>query len=408
MVLPRLALKNALRKPGRSALTACSVLVGVTLTLFAWAFVDALDNSVIRGQIRNDSGHFRVAAQGYFDVEDEDESHPMIRDLAAVLDAIHRHEPQARLLPRLSFFAELSNGRDGLPARGLGIEPEATFREMSLPLERRLEGPPPAGLKPMWLGAELGSIFHVTPGDTLTVLARTVQGSYTADDFCVVGLVRTSNPAIDNAAFFVPLDAAQALLDAPGAATEVVGLLPSPGQADPLAEALAPELSAQGLQMQTWRERAEPLLRINRLRRKIFSILIAIVMLIAASGIANTVVMSCFERVHEIGTLRALGFQIEKVVGMLLGEAFVVGLAGAALGAGLGAWVTAHFESGLDITGLTSAGNYSISMSAVIYFALDWSHVAIAFTLGLVVTVVAAVVPAVKFSRLSPQEAMRR
>jgi hypothetical protein len=46
----------------------------------------------------------------------------------------------------------------------------------------------------------------------------------------------------------------------------------------------------------------------------------------------NTVMMGVFERVHEIGTLRALGWSRRRVLSMVLGESMLLGAAGGALG----------------------------------------------------------------------------
>lgn len=408
MYLPRLALKNALRKPGRSLLTASSVVVGVALTILAWAFLDGLDRSVIHGQIRSDTGHLRVFRQGYLAVEEKGELHELIDEAGAVESMLRVKRPELRLHPRLVFEAELSNGRQGLVAHGIGIRPESHFRDFTLPLEKRLETEDGAGLKPLWLGADLATAFKAEPGDTLTVLARTRPGSYTAEDFVVTGIVRSSNPAIDNLVFFVPLDEAQTLLDCEDAVSDIVGFLPDQDLSTAAASELRPALGERKLAVQTWQERAEPILRLNRMRRKIFGLVVGIILLISATGIANTVVMSCFERIHEIGTLRALGFQTERVVALLMIEAFTVGLAGSALGAGLGAWIVYMLRDGLDLSRFMASSNYAVSLSSILYFALDWRPVGFAFGIGLIVTVLAAIFPAVKFSRLSPMEAMRR
>jgi putative ABC transport system permease protein len=408
MYLLRLALKNAMRKPARTLITALSVVVGVMMIVLAWAFIDGLDQSVIRGQIHSDSGHLRIVRAGYLEVEEQGELDLLVDTAPGTAHAVQRLLPDARLHQRISFTAELSDGRHGLSARGVAVEPESYFADFTLPLESRLEAEDQSGLEPMWLGAELARAFGTRPGEILTVLTRTRHGSYTAEDFLVHGLVRSQNPAIDNMVFFLPLAAARNLLDAPDTATEIVGFLPHQDQAPGAAARLGPELAARGLELQTWLEKAEPLLRINRLRRRIFAIVVGIIVLIAATGIANTVVMSGFERVQEIGTLRALGFQVETVAALLLTEALFVGLLGSAAGAAAGAGVVHALRDGLDFSQFTSEGNYSASIASVIYLVQDWTRLAAAFAVGMTVTVASAVYPALRFSRLSPAEAMRR
>lgn len=407
MFLLRLALKNVLRKAWRSLITATPVLVGVMMIVIGWGFIDGLDGSIIVGQIKSDSGHFRVMAEGYLEDEEEAELETLVDDPAAVRELLQSVE-DLRLHERLTFMAEISDGRNGLMARGIGVEPEAYFADFVLPLESALEAEDASGLQPTWVGAELAKNFRLAPGDVLTALARTRYGSYTAEEYVVHGLVRSQNPAIDQLVFFIPLASARQLLDADSAASELVGLLPRRALALDLPQRLGAELTAAGLEIQTWRQRAEPMLRINRLRRKILGVIVGIIILVAATGIMNTVVMAAFERIREIGALRALGMQLAGVVSLFLAEALIIGLVGALAGCALGAAFLTSFPDGLDFSKLTSAGGMAISISNVIYFELRAVHLVSAFSIGLGMTLIAALYPSIKFSRLPPAEAMRR
>ncbi len=432
--LLRLSVKNVLRKAWRSLITAAPVLVGVMMIILGWSLIDGMDNAVIFGQIKSDSGHFRVMAGGYLETEEQAELDLLIEDPDAATGLLSS-VGDVRLHPRLTFSAELSDGRNGLVARGIGIEPEAYFADFVLPApETRAFGSDlrpspslpedcpesalsarsfgqssgPSSEKAMWMGATLAADFDVSPGDALTVLVRTRYGSYNAEEYVVCGLIRSQNPAIDNFAFFIPLAAARELLDAGGAATEIVGLLPRRSLAVDLPARLGPQLAARGLEIQTWRQRAEPMLRINRMRRKILGVIVGIIILVAATSIMNTVVMAAFERVREIGALRALGMQIEGVVGLFLGEALIIGLAGAAAGCALGVAVVHLLRDGIDFSAAAASGGMAMSLSTVLYFDLSPKQVVVAFAIGLGMTLLAALYPSIKFSRLPPVEAMRR
>ena len=409
MFLFRLAVKNVLRKTWRSVITAGPILVGVMMIILGWSLIDGMDNAVIFGQIKSDSGHFRVMAKGYLATEEQAELDLLIEDPDAASEVLASID-DVRLHPRMTFSAELSDGRNGLIARGIGIEPEAYFADFVLPVEvgEASAEDDGSGLSPIWLGAILARDFDVSVSDTLTVLVRTRHGSYNAEEYTVRGLIRSQNPAIDQLAFFIPLNAARELLDAGGAATEIVGLLPRRSQAVDLPDRVGPQLAERGLEVQTWRQRAEPMLRINRLRRKILGVIISIIILVAATGIMNTVVMAAFERVREIGTLRALGMHIESVVGLFLGEALIIGLLGAAAGCGLGVGVVRLLRDGIDFSSAAASGGMAISISTVLYFDLRATQVVVAFAIGLGMASIAALYPSIKFSRLAPVEAMRR
>jgi putative ABC transport system permease protein len=416
MFLLRLAIKNVFRKLWRSLITATPVLVGVMMTLLGWGLINGIDQAVMIGQIKSDTGHFRILAKGFLDTEEEAKLDHLVED-PHMARGLFPEGLEPRLHSRLRFRGELSDGRQSLIARGFGIEPKTYFADFALPLEdsRGEVGQQPtlqtfeeSGLEPMWIGASLAADFGVQTGDILTVLARTRYGSYTAEDFIIAALVRSQNPAIDNLTFFIPLATAQRLLDCDKAASELVGFLPSRDDALDLPMQMGADLTRGGLEIQTWRQRAEPILQINRLRRKFLGVLVAIIILVAATGIANTVVMAAFERIREIGTLRALGLQGSGVVHLFLLEALLIGTAGATAGCGLGILVAHMLRDGIDLSAMSEAGGANISMRTTLYLELDPIHVLIAFSIGLGATLLAALYPSIKFSRLSPMEAMRR
>jgi putative ABC transport system permease protein len=408
MYLFKLAMRNAFRKPRRTILTSITVVVGVFMIVLGWALLGALDNSVTRGQIRSDTGHFRVMAAGHLEAEEEQELGPLVENWSPLAERVSQ-ESGAKVHPRITFYGELSNGTLGLKARGIGVQPESYFSSFDLSVEKA--SMPQTGedaLPPIWLGAGLAEPFGLAAGDTVTVLTRTQHGAYTADEYMIAGIVRSQNAAIDSTTFFIPLDNAQSLLDAPGAVTELVGFLSSASDASGVSARLGPTLSAQGAIVQTWQERAAPVLKINEARRRGLSALIFLIMLVAATGIANTIIMSCFERIREIGTLRALGFQTEAVAGLFLAEALVIGLLGSLAGMLLADAVVYSLRDGIDFSKMAASSGVVISMSTRLYPEPSVPQSITALLIGLVVTVGAALYPSLKFSRLSAVEAMRR
>jgi putative ABC transport system permease protein len=134
---------------------------------------------------------------------------------------------------------------------------------------------------------------------------------------------------------------------------------------------------------------------------------------IAAAGIANTILMAAYERVREIGALRAMGMTRLGVLGLFVGEGLLTGLAGSLAGAAIGGWLVYKYSrDGIDLTGLVatvgSKGVYnSIPFSAMLYTSFSWAIVLGAAAFGLMVAVLSSIYPAVLASRLLPAEAVR-
>lgn len=118
----------------------------------------------------------------------------------------------------------------------------------------------------------------------------------------------------------------------------------------------------------------------------------AIALVVGMLIIANTFTILIAQRRRQIGMLRAVGGSTGQVQRELLAEAVLLGAIGSALGLvggiGLGALAA-------TITGSIHSG-----------LAIPWT-IAVAFLIGVVITVLAAWLPSLRTSRIRPLEALR-
>ena len=135
----------------------------------------------------------------------------------------------------------------------------------------------------------------------------------------------------------------------------------------------------------------------------------AISLLVAGIGIMNIMIVSLMERTREIGILKALGMKSRTVLSIFLSEAVIVGLMGAAIGTASG-WVLANvvariFSGG---GGFMQAGEQAAAMGGMtITPVLTPTVILGAFAFGLIVSMIFALYPAWRASRLKPVEALR-
>jgi putative ABC transport system permease protein len=116
----------------------------------------------------------------------------------------------------------------------------------------------------------------------------------------------------------------------------------------------------------------------------------------------NTVTISVIARRDEIGMLRALGVTRHQVLWLFLGEAAALGVTGVALGIGLGRVLA---DAAVGLTSQTVSTLY-IATAAVPPDLAPW-HIGLAFALGVPLSLLAATLPALEASRVSPTSAMR-
>ena len=132
---------------------------------------------------------------------------------------------------------------------------------------------------------------------------------------------------------------------------------------------------------------------------RIFMLVFAgISLVVGAFLIINTFSILVAQRGRELALLRALGASRPQVVGSVLLEAVAVGLIGSTLGLGLGVVLAQGIRALLSAFGLDlSNAEFPVHLSTVFW----------CYLLGMLVTVVAAVLPALRGSRAAPVSALR-
>jgi len=111
-------------------------------------------------------------------------------------------------------------------------------------------------------------------------------------------------------------------------------------------------------------------------------------------GVMNTMLMTVFERTHEIGILLAVGWRRRRIVYMVLCESALLGLLGGIIGVGLG------------VLGLITLGS-SPGIRGFIEPDLNPKLLLISIAIAVVVGVVSGLYPAWRSSRLTPSLALQ-
>lgn len=133
----------------------------------------------------------------------------------------------------------------------------------------------------------------------------------------------------------------------------------------------------------------------------------AISLLVAGIGIMNIMIVSLMERTREIGILKALGMKSRTVLLVFLCESVIIGLIGAVIGIALG-WSLANvvamvFRGGGLFMGNQAAATGGMTITPV----LTPTVTVLALAFGVGVSVIFALYPAWRASKLKPVDALR-
>jgi putative ABC transport system permease protein len=353
-MLALIALRNLFRNGRRTFFSLLIVSIGIIALLLTAGFVrnsfEGLRDAVIQGGL----GHLEVApaadSEGAASPADRSGRPPGLREWRA-LRATIEGRPHVRAAGAVIQFAGMvTNGASSASFIGLAVEPD---RERRMGMDVKLRGgtnlpekEPANDEDRVLLGIGLARALRVGPGDTITVMAATAEGSLNAIDLTVEGLFTTGFQELDSRILKTHVTTAQRLLGTDFVTSLIVGLDDTSGTRQAETD-LQRRLGAQTqpLSVLTWETRAPFYNQVRALYGGIFAFLGTIVAVLVALSTSNTMLMSVLERVREFGTLLAVGTSRGQLARLLVFEAlwvaFFGGIAGSTLGLGLAALINA-------------------------------------------------------------------
>lgn len=398
-----LAIRNVFRNRGRAAITLGAITFGVTALILSGGFVEDVFIQLREATIHSQLGHIQIERSGYAKHGRMEPYEYLLSghdDLAKKLATVSHVK---EVLQRLNFSGLLSNGRADTPIIGEGVEPDKEARLgtfLQIHAGRQLADTDEFGVL---IGRGVARVLNLEPGDAVTLTSTTPDGALNTVEVTVVGVFQTFSKDYDDRAIRIPLAAAQDLLLTDSIHNFVL-LLDATEHTDFLVSQLRHALPPKSYEVLSWLDLAGFYRSTVALYERQFGVLQLIILFMVILGVANSVNMAIFERTGEFGTQRATGDRGSRVFRLILTETFVLGVLGGLLGVLLGV-ALAELISRLGIP-MPPPPNSDTGYTA--YIRIVPSVIVMSVLVGLLASVIAAIGPAVKASRMPIAEALRR
>jgi putative ABC transport system permease protein len=207
----------------------------------------------------------------------------------------------------------------------------------------------------------------------------------------------------DDRAVKMPISGAQQLLQTKKVERLIV-MLKNTDDTQPVRASIAQTLPRAGwpIEMKDWSELATFYHQVVLLYNGIFGFLGLIVSAIVIFSVANTILMSIFERTREIGTIMAIGTTRSRVAGTFLAEGFVIGILGAVAGVLAGA-LAAY---GINHANLMLPPPPGYTVGYPLRMRIDPSILTITAIISITTATLSSIVPALKASRMKIVDAL--
>jgi len=380
------------------------VTVGVMALIVVISVMTGLQKD-LRDKLLGVNPHVWVLAEG--------ESMRM-DDWRAALGSVRKMEGVAAAAPFVQTEVGIRNRAsysEGTILRGidpLQSGPAVTDVSATLRDHRLLPARTASGLPPLVVGEALASRASLFRGDTVTVVSFQEARVGAAGGlvpklrkFEVTGTFKTGMYEYDNNFMYTSIPAAQDLTGLGDAVSGLEVRVPDAMRATEVAARITTALGAP-YRTQDWKTMNRSLFSALKLEKLAMSVILLLIVVVAAFNIVSTLVMVVTDKTREIGILKSMGLTSRKVLRIFMVQGLVIGIVGAVLGGaggGLVTWAVDHFELIKIPSDIYDVGHLPVGFDPVDVATILVSSVLISFA--------ATVYPAWQAARLTPVEAIR-
>ncbi|MGA2141646.1 MAG: FtsX-like permease family protein [Brevinematales bacterium] len=398
-----IAYKNVIRYRRRTTLTSLVLAFGIMIFIIMSGLLKGLDDKSFENQIQFETGDFKVRSAS-FDQDTPLDISNYITDYKKVESILDTKPYVTSYTERLSFSADLDNGKESTPIVAIAIDPgreDSVFTTTNYIIKGGLESDGAV------LGENLAKILKVSIGDRVFVTFRNAQGTYDSVELDVSGIINAPDPQVNNSTIYINIFDAQKFLN-----TDRVTELVLKTKDYMKYQKYEPDLdkSLAGLKVYDWEMLGRDFLALSQAKSRSLGMLLFFIAIIAVIGIVNTMLMSVFEKKREIGTMKAIGMTDGDIKTLFVFEGLLIGVLGIIMGLAAGIIFNVYFMvHGIDFTAMMGGGSQNMGwkVMGIVKSGLDISSIVKAVILSLVVSVAASYYPAGKTTKLQPAECLR-
>ncbi len=401
----KIAWRNIIRNKWRSLITIAAIAFGLAALIFIRAFVEGADRTMVENYTDLISGHLQVHKVGFHKKMGLERSIIAPEKLIGIIKA---ETAVVSVTQRIKDYCLLSSSENSSGVLLLGIDPN-TEPQVSY-LHKRIRRGEYLSLNKddqIILGRVLAEILNVELGDKVVIMGQGADGSLASGAFRLCGILETGAEEIDKGVALITLQAAQQLLVMEEKISELTIRINSVFNAEEVSKKLKHKVDLGEFEVLTWKEISPLTAQWLEFDRAFINYILFIVLLVVASGIFNTLLMSVLERIREFGIMLALGTKRRQIVFMVTLESLILGVMGVASGAAGGVMASVYFGSyGINVSKFAAAFE-SYYVGSIIYPRLYLGYVLLFSLIVLIVSVLVSFYPAWRVANLKPVEAIK-
>jgi len=392
-------------------ISIAGVALGVMALIVVLAVMTGFEND-LKEKILGTNAHIVVIRSGA----------PM-EDYQSVIEKLKSFKGVQAATPFIYNQVMLSSGKNvsGVVLRGIDVVSDRLVTRLSKSVvEGSIDGLTPkmeqgADTTPgLMVGKELAKHLNLFLGDKVNVISP--MGNITPlgmmprmKPFKVTGIFNTGMFEYDSTLAYISLDQAQRFFDLGDTVTGIQLKVEDVYHTDELARSINREMGVN-FYARDWMQMNKNILFALKTEKIVMFIILTLIVLVAAFGIASTLFMVVMEKTRDIAILKSMGATGASIMKIFVLEGLIIGVIGTLLGVVSGLLIALNLEPIITVIQKITGQNF---FSKDIYYLDHFpslvvpSDVVLISVTAVLISFLATLYPAWQASRMLPAEALR-
>ena len=403
MKILSLASRNVFRNWRRTAVTVLAMgFSGFIMTLFAALMAGMLETTE-RNAVAMNLGDIQIHAMGY---QDDPDLYNRIDNPAGLVTKLKQAGFHAT--PRIYGFGLAAAGSTsaGVQMRGLDLRNETTVTQVHRHVMHGqwLSERDPMGVV---IGRKLARTLGIKVGDEVVIIGQATDGSMANDLYTVRGILKSIGEEVDRGGFFMVEHSFRELMVLPEGAHEIAVMRPD-RSTDLESAATQVAMLAPGYETLNWRQLRPVVARILDLADAQTIIMILITYVAVAMVILNAMLMSVFERIRELGIMKAIGVTPWQLAILVYAETMIQVVMASIISLVSG-WSVAHYfqENGIDLSAIAGSTSFGgVALDPIWNARVTTEALVLPIVFLFIIAGAAVIYPAIKAAVIRPVRAI--
>ena len=403
MKILSIASRNVFRNWRRTLVTTLAMgFAGFIMILFA-ALTEGLLQTSERNAVVMDLGDIQIHSEGYRDDPDLYKRIDNADDIVLSLKQIGFHATQ-----RLYGFglAAAGSASAGVQLRGINLSTERTVTQVHRHVMQGgwMDDRDPKGVV---IGRKLARTLGVKLGDEVVFIGQAADGSMANELYNVKGILKSVGEEVDRSGLYMPESEFRELMVLPEGAHEIAVMRPDRSSDLEAATAQVAGL-ARGYETMDWRRLKPVIARILDLADAQIIIMVLITYVAVAMVVLNAMLMSVFERIRELGIMKAIGVTPRQLMLLIYAETMLQVVMASVMATVLGWSLSRYFQGhGIDLSSIASGASFGgVAMDPIWKAYVTAEAVLIPILFLFVIAILAVLYPAIKAAVIQPVRAI--